>query len=95
MPGKKITDHQVHKYKHHRNTLTQVAAAARAGLSERSARRIDDSDALPSQQSARSWRTRADPLSVVWCRRRFQVDPPCRSQLDPGMGAGVIDAGCG
>jgi hypothetical protein len=24
MPGKKITDHQVHKYKQHRNTLTQV-----------------------------------------------------------------------
>ena len=46
MPGKKITDHQVHKYKQHRNTLTQVAAAARAGLSERSARRIDASDAL-------------------------------------------------
>ena len=28
------------------------------------------------------------------CRRRFQVDPPCRSQLDPGMGAGVVAAGC-
>ena len=66
MPGKKITDHQVHKYKQHRNTLTQVAAAARAGLSERSARRIDDSDALPSQQPARRWRTRADPLGLVW-----------------------------
>ena len=37
MPGKKITDHQVHKYKQHRNTLTQVAAAAKAGISERSA----------------------------------------------------------
>lgn len=32
MPGKRITDHQVHKYKQHRNTLTQVAAAARAGM---------------------------------------------------------------
>jgi hypothetical protein len=66
MPGKKITDHQVHKYKQHRNTLTQVAAAARAGISERSARRIDDNDALPSQRPARSWRTREDPLTVVW-----------------------------
>lgn len=66
MPGKKITDHQVHKYKQHRNTLTQVAAAARAGISERSARRIDDIDALPSQRSARSWRTREDPLTEVW-----------------------------
>jgi len=66
MPGKKITDHQVHKYKQHRNTLTQVAAAARAGISERSARRIDDTDALPSQRPARSWRTREDPLTEVW-----------------------------
>jgi len=66
MPGKKITDHQVHKYKHHRNTLTQVTAAAKAGISERSARRIDDTGALPSQRSPRSWRTREDPLSEVW-----------------------------
>jgi len=66
MPGKKITDHQVHKYKQHRNTLTQVAAAARAGISERSARRIDDNDALPSQRPSRSWRTREDPLTEVW-----------------------------
>jgi transposase InsO family protein len=66
MPGKKITDHQVRKYKQDRNTLTQVAAAARAGISERSARRIDETDALTSQREARSWRTREDPLSGVW-----------------------------
>ena len=66
MPGKKITDHQVHKYKQHRNTLTQVAAAARAGISERSARRIDDTNALPSQRAPRSSRTREDPLTEVW-----------------------------
>ena len=66
MPGKKIMDHQVRKYKQERKTLTQVAAAARAGISERSARRIDETDALPSQREARSWRTREDPLSEVW-----------------------------
>jgi transposase InsO family protein len=66
MPGKKITDHQVHKYKEHRNKLTQVAAAAKAGISERSARRIEHSDALPSQRPSRSWRTRCDPLATVW-----------------------------
>lgn len=66
MPGKKITDHQVRKYKQERKTLTQVAAAARAGISERSARRIDETDALPSQREARSWRTRDDPLSELW-----------------------------
>ena len=66
MPGKKITDHQVQKYKQHHLKLTQVAAAAKAGISERSARRIEYSQALPSQREQRAWRTRADPLAPVW-----------------------------
>jgi len=66
MPGKTITDHQMHKYKQHRNKLTQVAAAARAGISERSARRIEGAPSLPSQRPARDWRTRQDPLQAVW-----------------------------
>ena len=66
MPGKKITDHQVHRYKQHRNKLSQVAAAAKAGISERSARRIEGSEVLPSQRPLRSWRTRQDPLAAVW-----------------------------
>ena len=66
MPGKRITDHQVHKYKEHRNRLSQVASAAKAAISERSARRIDGSEVLPSQRGERAWRTRADPLGSVW-----------------------------
>ena len=66
MPGKRITDHQVHKYKQHRNLHSQVAAAAKAGISERSARRIEEAQSLPSQRPQRSWRTREDPLSAVW-----------------------------
>ncbi|MBS0305406.1 MAG: IS21 family transposase [Proteobacteria bacterium] len=66
MPGKKITDHQVLKYKEHRKTRTQVAAAAKAAISERSARRIDKSQTLPSQRGRRSWRTRQDPLADIW-----------------------------
>ena len=66
MPGKKITDHQVQKYKQHRLKLTQVAAAAKAGLSERSAQRIEHGEALPSQRETRAWRTRIDPLTAVW-----------------------------
>ena len=66
MPGKRITDHQVHKYKQHRNKLRQVAAAAKAGISERSARRIQYAPGLPSQRPMRNWRTREDPLSAVW-----------------------------
>ena len=54
------------KYKQHRQKLTQVAAAAKAGLSERSAQRIERSEALPSQREARAWRTRTDPLTAVW-----------------------------
>jgi hypothetical protein len=66
MPGKKITDHQVQKYKQHHLKLSQVAAAAKAGISERSARRIEHGDALPSQRDERAWRTRTDPLAPVW-----------------------------
>ena len=66
MPGKRITDHQVQKYKQHRNKLSQVAAAAKAGISERSARRIEDAQGLPSQRPQRNWRTREDPLGSVW-----------------------------
>jgi len=66
MPGKRITDHQVHKYKQHRNQQSQVAAAAKAGISERSARRIEVAQSLPSQRPRRNWRTREDPLSAVW-----------------------------
>jgi transposase InsO family protein len=66
MPGKKITDHQVLKYKEHRNKMSQVAAAAKTAISERSARRIESSQALPSQSPPRDWRTRQDPLAGVW-----------------------------
>lgn len=66
MPGKRITDHQVRKYKAQRRTQTQAAAAAKAGVSERSARRIESLESLPSQRAPRHWRTRPDPLAVVW-----------------------------
>jgi hypothetical protein len=66
MPGKRISDHQVHKYKQYRNKLSQVASAAKARISERSARRIEGAQSLPSQRSERNWRTREDPLSPVW-----------------------------
>jgi hypothetical protein len=56
----------VHKYKQHRNKLSQVASAAKAGISERSARRIEGAQSLPSQRPQRNWRTREDPLSAVW-----------------------------
>lgn len=66
MPGKRITDLQVTKYKEHRGKHSQEAAAAKAGISVSSARRIESQVALPSQRPSRHWRTRADPLGQVW-----------------------------
>ena len=66
MPGKRITDHQVLTYKAKRRANTQGAAAARTGISERSARRIESLESLPSQRPQRHWRTRPDPLAAVW-----------------------------
>jgi hypothetical protein len=52
----------------HRQTHTQAVAAAKAGFSERSARRIDRDPRLPSQKlAARPARaTPSGPLDVVW-----------------------------
>jgi transposase InsO family protein len=66
VPGKKITDQQVRKYKEARRQTTQQIAAARLGISERSARRIEKAGGLPSQRGPRTWRTRPDPLAAVW-----------------------------
>ncbi len=67
MPGHRITDRQVRRYMDERRQgSTQVVAAARAGISERSARRFEDNPILPSQRPRRHWRTRVDPLEAVW-----------------------------
>ena len=66
MPGQRITDKQVNRYKELRRKLTQEVAAAKVGISLRTARRIEQSAALPSQRPVRCWRTRTDPLASVW-----------------------------
>lgn len=48
-----------------RRSHPQAVAAAKAGLSERTARRIDSGQLQPAG-SKRSWRTRKDPLARVW-----------------------------
>ena len=93
MPGKRITDHQVHKYKQHRNQLSQVASAAKAGISERSARRIEDANHLPSQRPERNWRTRPDPLEAVWDSEvvpMLQTDARLNAVTPPGLFAHVF-----
>jgi len=49
-----------------RKNKSQVLAAAMAGISERSGRRIESSVTLPSQNPRRRWRSRADPFAEVW-----------------------------
>ena len=67
MSGKPITDQQIRLYMNERKQgRTQVSAAAKAGLSERSARRIDQGKLTTAPKSPRHWRTRKDPLESVW-----------------------------
>jgi hypothetical protein len=85
MPGQRITDQQVKRYKELRNTLPQEAAAAKVGISVRTARRIEHAAVLPSQQPRRSWRTRPDPLEGLWER---EILPKLRAA--PGLTATTI-----
>src|SRR5439155_22715332 len=66
MPGRRINRTQVAKYMEHRKQCEQEGAAAKVGISVRSARRIERAGGLPSQQETRQWRTRVDPLSAWW-----------------------------
>lgn len=50
----------------YRKHLTQELAAAKAGMSERTARRIESAGKLPSQNPRRYWRSRPDPFAEVW-----------------------------
>jgi hypothetical protein len=74
MPGKHATDHQVRRYMDSRKDgYSQGAAAARAGFSDRTGRRIDAAPLLPSQRDrTRRYRTRQDPFVEV---RREEVVP--------------------
>src|SRR4051794_11069279 len=66
VPGKPVTDQQVRAYMQDRRRHSQRAAAARAGFSERTARRIEADPRLPSQRQAKRDRTVPDPLAAVW-----------------------------
>ena len=66
MPGKPVTDQQVRAYMQDRRRRSQRAAAARAGFSERTARRIETAPGLPSQRRAERGRTVPDPLAAAW-----------------------------
>jgi len=66
MPGRRINRQQVEFYmKERRENTTQVVSAMKAGISERSGRRIEQGQ-CPTQSKQRHWRTRPDPLDKVW-----------------------------
>lgn len=48
------------------NGLSQTAAAAKAGVSVRSGRRIEKGELQPQRGRPHDWRTRPDPLREVW-----------------------------
>ena len=66
MPGKSVTDQQARLYMTDRLHHTQRIAVARAGFSERTARRLEADPRLPSQRKATRGRTVPDPLEAVW-----------------------------
>jgi len=76
MSGTRITDQQVRLYMNHRKHHTQELAAAKSGMSERTARRVEHDAGLPSQQPRRYWRSRPDPFADVW---ESEVVPLLRS----------------
>lgn len=68
MPGRHVTDQQVRIYMGFRRQHTQLIAAAKAGISERTGRRIERDPRLPSQKHAGRKRGRQvpDPLDGIW-----------------------------
>jgi len=66
LPGKPITDQQWILYMRERKHHNQAVAAARAGMSERTARRHEKDPRKPSERQAARGRTVPDPLADVW-----------------------------
>lgn len=67
MSGKPINSKQVRLYMEIRKTgKTQVTAAAKSGMSERSGRRIEKKKLQAKGGQKRDWRTRKDPFAEVW-----------------------------
>jgi hypothetical protein len=58
-----------------------------SGITARGRKKLQfDSEALPGLGTT--------PTDMMDCRRRSNIDPPCRSNTDPGMDAGRVTANC-
>jgi hypothetical protein len=81
-----VTDQQVRTLmKLNQTEQTFSTAAAKAGMSENTARKYRRSGTLPSQtKTARTWRTRSDPFEGVWDRIQAQLEQ------NPGLEAKTL-----
>lgn len=67
MSGKQITEQQIRIYMSTKNKgHIQQTAAAKAGISERSGRRIEKGEVTAGGKAVRHWRTRKDPFKNIW-----------------------------
>jgi len=66
VPGKRITDQQIRLFMTNRKDKTQTISAAKAGFSERSARRIESGQRQLGPVKPRNYRTRKNPLEPIW-----------------------------
>jgi len=67
MSGSWITKQQAEIYMTSRQQkYTQLTSSAKAGISERSGRKLDADEWKDPKNVARHWRTRSDPLEQVW-----------------------------
>lgn len=89
MSGKHISDNQVNLYMTQRAKHSQVIAAAKSGISSRTASRIDNQTHQPKQAN-RKWRTRKDPLTVIW----EPIVLPLLQQSDGLTPIGIFDFLC-
>jgi transposase len=62
-----VKKQQVRVYMSKRNKgETQAIAAAKAGFSESTGRRLEKGEGMPQVREKRHWRTRKDPFAAVW-----------------------------
>lgn len=67
MPGRHVNDQQVRLYMTARSTRPQATAAAMAGISVATGRRLERDPRPPSsRKEVRDYRTRPDPLEGLW-----------------------------
>ena len=80
-----VTDNQVRRLrKLNQKEMTFAAAAAKAGMDEKTARKYRTGGVPSEVQKERDWRTRKDPFEAVW------EDLQGKLELNPGLEAKTL-----